>query len=154
MSSSHSSSHDIEAPNCERLFLIIRVELKRNCKRLLKSSSLEHFARTGYVNFPKTEDGMTARIPMKELKRQGISREEIQTDNKDSRDYSQIDPALKSTVTTVSRPTEHGTPISYLTFQDRHNRIPQSMTGSIHLHLLKHSIASQKQVLSSFERLG
>ncbi|KAJ6948858.1 hypothetical protein NC651_003003 [Populus alba x Populus x berolinensis] len=58
---------------------------------------------------------MTARIPMKELKfqniTQGISRKEIQTDNKDSRDYSQIDPALKSTVTTVSRPTEHGTPI-------------------------------------------
>jgi hypothetical protein len=28
------------------------------------------------------------------------------------------------------------------------------MTGSIHLHLLKHSISSQKQVLSSFERLA
>jgi len=28
------------------------------------------------------------------------------------------------------------------------------MTGSIHLHLLKHSISSQKQVLGSFERLA
>ncbi|XP_061958683.1 uncharacterized protein LOC133679955 [Populus nigra] len=67
------------------------------------------------LNFPKTEDSITATTSFKEPKEgcysQRISSEEIQKDNINMEGYSKIDPAPKSTATIVSRPIEHGTPL-------------------------------------------
>ncbi|KAL9333625.1 hypothetical protein Peur_073764 [Populus x canadensis] len=72
-------------------------------------------AGTAYLNFPKTEDSITATTSFKEPKEacysQRISSEEIQKDNINMEGYSKIDPTPKSTATIVSRPIEHGTPL-------------------------------------------
>ncbi|KAG6761313.1 hypothetical protein POTOM_034527 [Populus tomentosa] len=80
-----------------------------------RSSVLDRVALTGHLNFPRTEDSITATTSFKEPKEgcysQRISSEGIQKDNINMEGYSKIDPTPKSTATIVSRPIEHGTPL-------------------------------------------
>ncbi|KAL3580413.1 hypothetical protein D5086_018248 [Populus alba] len=107
------------------------------------------------LNFPRTEDSITATTSFKEPKEgcysQRISSEEIQKDNINMEGYSKIDPTPKSTATIVFQTNRACMALlSYLTFQDQHCWITRSKAGSNHLlRLLNHFITSQKQVLTS-----